>query len=401
MLITKIPRSSLTSLLASRPATKRFYSAAVSEPVKKTALYDFHVQHGGKMVPFAGYAMPVQYANMGMLASHLHTREKASIFDVSHMLQSRVTGKDRKKFFETLVVADLHQLPVGQGTLSVFTNEQGGIIDDTIVMQHDNSLYVVSNAGCADKDLAHIRKHLAEFQKRGYEVNFEVITDHSLIAIQGPKAAAALESLVGKSLNDFSFMHGKHLEVAGVPCHVARSGYTGEDGFELSVPTEEIVRVTEKLLAHPDVEMAGLGARDSLRLEAGLCLYGNDLDETTTPIEAGLTWTIPKSRRETGGFLGAEHILPQIKGGVTRRRVGLFIEGAPARQGAEILNGEGQVVGTVTSGCPSPVLKKNIAMGYVKNGLHKKGTELNVKVRNKIQKAVITKMPFVESNYHK
>lgn len=185
-------------------------------------------------------------------------------------------------------------MPVGQGTLSVFTNEQGGIIDDTIIMQHQDSLYVVSNAGCADKDLAHIRKHLQEFQNKGGDVDFSVITDHSLIAIQGPKAAAALEGLVGKSLNDFGFMTGRHLEVAGVPCHVARSGYTGEDGFELSVPTEEIVNITQKLLDHPDVELAGLGARDSLRLEAGLCLYGNDLDETTTPVEAGLTWTIRK-----------------------------------------------------------------------------------------------------------
>ncbi|KAI8090576.1 aminomethyltransferase, mitochondrial-like protein [Thamnidium elegans] len=401
MLITKVTRSSLVSIV-NRPLTKRCYAAAAnSEPIKKTALYDFHVKQGGKMVPFAGYAMPVTYSNMGMLASHNHTRQNASIFDVSHMLQSRLTGKDRNKFFETLVVADLNNLPVGHGTLSVFTNEQGGIIDDTIVMQHEDSLYVVSNAGCADKDLAHIRKHLADFQNKGGDVDFNVITDHSLIAIQGPKAAAALEELVGKSLADFSFMHGRFMEVAGVPCHIARSGYTGEDGFELSVPTEEVVSITEKLLANPAVEMAGLGARDSLRLEAGLCLYGNDIDETTTPVEAGLTWTIPKSRRETGGFLGADKILPQIKGGVTRRRIGLVVEGAPARGGAEILNKAGEVVGTVTSGCPSPILKKNIAIGYVKNGNHKKGTELDVKVRNKVQKAVITKMPFVESNYHK
>ncbi|KAI8375424.1 hypothetical protein EDC96DRAFT_497253 [Choanephora cucurbitarum] len=392
--------SKITSTVATRPITKRFY-ATTNESIKKTALYDFHLQHGGKMVPFAGYAMPVQYGNMGMLASHLHTRNKASLFDVSHMLQTRLTGKDRNTFFEKLVVADLHQLPVGQGTLSVFTNEQGGIIDDTILMQQKDSLYVVSNAGCADKDLAHIRHHLAEFQNKGGDVDFQVITDHSLIALQGPKAAAALEALVGQSLHDFSFMHGRHMDIQGVPCHVARSGYTGEDGFELSIPTEEVIHITEKLLAHPDVELAGLGARDSLRLEAGLCLYGNDIDETTTPVEAGLTWTIPKSRRETGGFLGAEHILPQIKGGVTRRRVGLLIEGAPARHGAEVLDKEGQVIGTVTSGCPSPVLKKNIAIAYVKNGSHKKGTELSVKVRNKVQPATVTKMPFVESNYHK
>jgi aminomethyltransferase len=207
-------------------------------------------------------------------------------------------------------VADLHQLPIGQGTLSLFTNEQGGIIDDTIIMQQQDSLYVVSNAACADKDLAHIRKHLAEFQNKGFDVDFNIIQDHSLIALQGPKAAEALEGLVGKSLEDFSFMHGRQMDIAGIPCHVARSGYTGEDGFEvsddiwihpklthffflqLSIPTEEINTLTEKLLAHPDVELAGLGARDSLRLEAGLCLYGHDLDETTTPVEAGLTWTI-------------------------------------------------------------------------------------------------------------
>ncbi|KAI9008964.1 hypothetical protein CLU79DRAFT_840000 [Phycomyces nitens] len=397
MLSLKI--NSQAVLAASRPLTKRFYSAA--QEVKKTALYDFHVKHGGKMVPFAGYAMPVQYSGMGMLASHLHTRENASIFDVSHMLQTRLVGADRNKFFETLVVADLHNLPVGQGTLSVFTNEQGGIIDDTIIMQQKDSLYVVSNAGCADKDLAHIRKHLAEFQNKGGDVDLKIIDDHSLIAIQGPKAAAALESLTGTSLQDFAFMNGRFMEIAGVPCHVARSGYTGEDGFELSVPTPEILNITEKLLAHPAVEMAGLGARDSLRLEAGLCLYGHDLDETTTPVEAGLTWTIPKSRRETGGFLGAEHILPQIKGGVSRRRVGLFVEGAPAREGAEILSKDGQVIGKVTSGCPSPCLKKNVAMGYVQNGFHKRGTALDVKVRNRVQKAEITKMPFVEAKYHK
>lgn len=246
------------------------------------------------MVPFAGYYMPVQYNTLGISASHVHTRQKASIFDVSHMLQSRITGKDRNKFFEKLVVADLHQLPIGQGTLSLFTNEQGGIIDDTIVMQQENSLYVVSNAACADKDTAHIQHHLREFQNQGGEAEFNIIRDHSLIAIQGPSAAAALETLIDKDLKDFSFMHGRHLDIAGIPCHVARSGYTGEDGFELSVPTSEIVRITEKLLSHPDVQLAGLGARDSLRLEAGLCLYGNDLDDTTTPVEAGLTWTIRK-----------------------------------------------------------------------------------------------------------
>ncbi|ORX45548.1 aminomethyltransferase mitochondrial precursor [Hesseltinella vesiculosa] len=399
-MLSQLKKQSTSVLRHYRTLSKRTY-ATDSQEVKKTALYDYHVENGAKMVPFAGYAMPVVYKNMGALASHLHTREKASIFDVSHMLQSRVSGKDRQKFFEWLTVADLQNMPVGQGTLSVFTNEQGGIIDDTIIMQQEDSLYVVSNAGCAEKDLAHIRKHLTLFQNQGGDVDFKIIDDHSLIAIQGPKAAAALQDLISGDLNDFGFMTGRFMDINGIPCHVARSGYTGEDGFELSVPTPEVVHLTQKLMANPDVELAGLGARDSLRLEAGLCLYGHDLDETTTPVEAGLTWTIAKSRRETGGFLGAEHILPQIKGGVTRRRVGLTVEGAPAREGAEILDKDGQIIGTITSGCPSPNLKKNIAMGYVKNGFHKKGTELSVKVRNRVQPAVITKMPFVPASYHK
>ncbi|KAI7862265.1 aminomethyltransferase, mitochondrial-like protein [Spinellus fusiger] len=392
-------------LQSGRVLARRCYASTATgtaaTEIKKTALYDFHKQLGGKMVPFAGYSMPVLYSSKGILNSHLHTRANASLFDVSHMLQTRVVGKDRHAFFESLVVADLQNLPVHQGTLSVFTNEQGGIIDDTIIMQHPDSLYVVSNAGCAEKDLAHIRHHLGVFQSKGGDVDVQVIEDHSLIALQGPKAASVLEALVNKSLNDLAFMSSRFMDVAGVPCHVARSGYTGEDGFELSVPTSEIVAVTEKILSHPAVEMAGLGARDSLRLEAGLCLYGHDMDDTITPVEAGLTWTIAKTRREKGGFLGADKILPQIKGGVTRRRVGLLVEGAPAREGAEILDGEGNIIGKVTSGCPSPCLKKNIAMGYVQNGFHKKGTPLTVKVRNKLQKGEVAKMPFVESKYHK
>ncbi|KAL1923700.1 uncharacterized protein VTP21DRAFT_8680 [Calcarisporiella thermophila] len=379
----------------------RGYASTSDEELKKTPLYDFHLKHGGKMVPFAGYSMPVQYANLGVLQSHLHTRENASIFDVSHMLQTRLTGKDRTKFLESLVVADLVNLPAFTATLSLFTNENGGIIDDTVICKHDNSFYIVSNAACADKDLAHIRKHLSEFQNKGGDVDLSIIDDHALIAIQGPKAAQALENLLGHSLSDLKFMSSRILNIKGVECHVARSGYTGEDGFEISVPTSDAVSLTEQLLAQPGVELAGLGARDSLRLEAGLCLYGHDLDDTTTPIEGGLTWTIGKRRREEGGFLGAEKILPQIKGGVSRRRVGLVVTGAPAREGAEILDLEGKAVGKITSGGPSPSLKKNIAMGYVANGLHKSGTELQVKVRNRLQKAQIVKMPFVEAHYFK
>ncbi|KAG0228537.1 hypothetical protein BGW41_003397 [Actinomortierella wolfii] len=386
---------------SARTVIQRSFAAAASqEALKKTVLYDFHIEQGAKMVPFAGWSMPVQYAKLGVGASHVWTRQNASIFDVSHMLATRITGKDRIKFFESLTVADLENLPVGSGTLSVFTNENGGIIDDTIITKHQDSLYVVSNAGCADKDLAHIRKHLANFQNKGGDVDLKIIDDHSLIALQGPKAAPVLEALVGKSLQDFPFMDARYLNIKGIECHVARSGYTGEDGFEISVPNNDAVQLTKLLLESPDVEMAGLGARDSLRLEAGMCLYGHDLDETITPVEAGLTWTIAKRRRAEGGFLGAAKIQEQLKNGVEKRRIGLIVTGAPAREGAEIF-ANGELVGKVTSGCPSPSLKKNVAMGYVKNGLHKSGTELEVQVRNRKQKAVVTKMPFVPSGYHK
>ncbi|KAF9961017.1 hypothetical protein BGZ72_005140 [Mortierella alpina] len=368
--------------------------------LKKTVLHDYHVENGGKMVPFAGWSMPVQYANLGVGASHAWTRNNASVFDVSHMLATRITGKDRIKFYESLTVADIENLPVGSSTLSVFTNENGGIIDDTIICKHQDSLYVVSNAGCADKDLAHIRAHLKTFQNKGGDVDLKIIDDHALVALQGPKAAAVLESLVGKDLRDFPFMDGRFMTIKGIDCHVARSGYTGEDGFEISVPNSDAVEFTKMLIADPRVELAGLGARDSLRLEAGLCLYGHDLDDTITPVEAGLTWTIGKRRRVEGGFLGAEKIQDQLKNGVSRRRVGLIVQGAPAREGAQIYS-NGELVGKVTSGCPSPSIKKNVAMGYVKNGLHKSGTELEVEVRGRKQKAVITKMPFVPAGYHK
>ncbi|KAJ3311852.1 hypothetical protein HDV04_003592 [Boothiomyces sp. JEL0838] len=378
---------------------RRFSSAA--NLFKQTKLYDFHVKNGGKMVDFAGWDMPVSYSNLGALASHNWTRQKASVFDVSHMLQTKWTGKDHVKFLESLVVADLVNLPVGSSTLSVFTNENGGIIDDTVInKESEDAFYVVSNAGCADKDLAHIREQLAIFKKNGGDVNVDVLDHVSLVAIQGPSAAKVVEGLAKTNLDKFAFMTAKKLDLAGIPCYVSRCGYTGEDGFEISVPHEKVVELTETLLNHPDVELAGLGARDSLRLEAGLCLYGHDLNEEITPVEGALTWTIGQRRRKEGGFLGAEKILPQIKGGGSKRRIGLIVEGAPAREHTEIY-ADGKKIGEITSGCPSPTLKKNIAMGYVQNGFHKSGTELQVKVRNKMQKAVVTKMPFVPANYHR
>ncbi|GJJ73273.1 aminomethyltransferase [Entomortierella parvispora] len=392
--------ASATSSNFARSSQRAYSAAATGEVLKKTVLHDYHVENGGKMVPFAGWSMPVQYSNLGVGASHLWTRQNASVFDVSHMLATRITGKDRVKFYESITVADIEALKVGQSTLSVFTNENGGIIDDTIICKQEDSLYVVSNAGCADKDLAHIRAHLKEFQNKGGDVDLKIIDDHQLIALQGPKAAAVLEGLVGKDLRDLPFMDGRSMTIKGIECHVARSGYTGEDGFEISVPNGDAVEFTKLLIADPRVELAGLGARDSLRLEAGLCLYGHDMDDTITPIEAGLTWTIGKRRRAEGGFLGAAKIQDQLKNGVSKRRIGLIVQGAPAREGALIYS-NGELIGNVTSGCPSPSLKKNVAMGYVKNGLHKSGTELEVEVRGRKQKAVVTKMPFVPAGYHK
>ncbi|KAJ2161671.1 hypothetical protein GGF46_001264 [Coemansia sp. RSA 552] len=386
----------------SAPAVHAARRMSTAPAARRTVLYDLHKQHGARFGPFAGWDMPLVYADQGALDSHLHTRKHASIFDVSHMLQTRVVGRDRHRFLEHLVTGDLAELPVGGSTLSLFTNENGGIEDDTIITQQADSLYVVSNAGCADKDLAHMQRHAKAFQDKGADVDVRQITDHALIALQGPASQRALEQVAGIDLAQMAFMTGQMVDIGGVPCHVARSGYTGEDGFELSIPSGEAVQITQRLLANPEVRLAGLGARDSLRLEAGLCLYGSDIDATTTPIEAGLVWTVGKRRRAEGGFIGADVILDQIaKKSGARRRVGLVVKGAPARAHAKVLSPEGEVIGEVTSGVPAPSLQQNIAMAYVRKGLHKRGTELKVQVRNRVQDAQVVRMPFVPANYHK
>lgn len=368
--------------------------------LKKTPLYDFHKAQGGKMVEFAGWSMPVQYKD-SHIVSHMHTREQCSIFDVSHMLQTKVHGKDRVKFMESLVVADISELQDNQGTLSLFTNDKGGIIDDLIVTKTDQGyLYVVSNAGCADKDSALMKAKLAECKAAGLDVDLEFL-EEALIAVQGPTMARVLQQGVKDDLSKLTFMFSMLATVFGVPeCRVTRCGYTGEDGVEISVPRSRVVELTEKLLANTSVKMAGLGARDSLRLEAGLCLYGNDIDETTTPVEAALVWTIGKRRRQTKGFPGADIIVPQIKAKTARKRVGLVSTGPPVRPHTPILNPDGKVIGEVTSGCPSPCLKKNVAMGYVDSAFAKNGTAVQVEVRKKAVPATVSKMPFVPTNYY-
>ncbi|CAL8319013.1 unnamed protein product [Merluccius merluccius] len=379
-----------------RPDRKRKTEASL----KQTVLHDFHRAQGGRMVGFAGWSMPVQYRD-SHIVSHMHTRQHCSIFDVSHMLQTKVHGKDRIKFMESLVVADIAELQPNQGTLTLFTNEKGGIIDDLIVTKTDQGyLYVVSNAGCSDKDSALMKSRLAEFKAAGLDVDLEFL-DQALIALQGPSMSRVLQAGVKEDLGKLTFMTSALASVFGVPdCRVTRCGYTGEDGVEISVPLSRVVELTEKLLANGEVKLAGLGARDSLRLEAGLCLYGNDIDDATTPVEATLVWTIGKRRRQARDFPGADIIVPQIKAKTARKRVGLVSTGPPVRQHTPILSPDGKVIGEVTSGCPSPCLKKNVAMGYVEAAFAKNGTAVQVEVRKKAVPAVVSKMPFVPTNYY-
>lgn len=371
---------------------------------KKTALYEFHVSRGGKMVEFAGWSMPVQYSDLGIPASHLHTRQNVSLFDVSHMLQTIIRGKDRVEFIESLVVGDIAGLPDNHAALTLFTNEHGGIIDDLIVTKTNlGYLYVVSNAGCADKDLAHMLAQLAVFKGKGKDVTLDV-SNNSLLAVQGPRMPAVLQTATDVDLSKLFFMTSTIATVYGVPnCRLTRCGYTGEDGVEISVPSDRAVFVAERLLQHQavSVKLAGLGARDSLRLEAGLCLYGNDIDDKTTPVEASLVWTIGKRRRKDANFPGASIILKQLADKPSKKRVGFISVGPPARGGTPIMDESGsKQIGYVTSGCPSPSLKKNVAIGYVSTDQSAVGKNVQFEVRKKLTGAQVAKMPFVPNGYY-
>ncbi|KAL6573835.1 hypothetical protein OROHE_001377 [Orobanche hederae] len=371
--------------------------------LKKTALYDFHVANGGKMVPFAGWSMPIQYKD-SIMDSTLNCRENGSLFDVSHMCGLSLKGKDCIPFLEKLVVADVAGLAPGAGTLTVFTNEKGGVIDDSVITKvTDDHIYLVVNAGCRDKDLAHIEEHMKAFRSKGGDVSRHIHDERSLLALQGPLAAPVLQHLMKEDLGSIYFSDFRVLDINGVSCYLTRTGYTGEDGFEISVPSENAVDLAKAILDKSEgkVRLTGLGARDSLRLEAGLCLYGNDLEQYITPVEAGLTWAVGKRRRAEGGFLGADIILKQIAEGPSIRRVGLFSAGPPARGHSEIQDENGQNIGEVTSGGFSPCLKKNIAMGYVKSGSNKAGTRVKIVVRGKSYEGSVTKMPFVPTKYYK
>lgn len=366
----------------------------------KTPLHARHVALGARMVPFAGYDMPVQYPS-GILTEHNWTREKAGLFDVSHMGQAFLVGPDHEttaKALEALIPADIVNLAPGKQRYSQLLNDEGGILDDLMVTRsadsdEDGALYLVVNAACKDADYPHIEARLPS--------NVKLIrAEHrGLIALQGPGAEAALAALAPEAA-EMGFMTSRAMKIAGIKANVSRSGYTGEDGYEISAAATKIGEIWDTLLLDGNVKPIGLGARDSLRLEAGLCLYGHDIDTTTSPIEAGLNWSLQKRRREEGGFPGAARIQRELAEGTSRVRVGLLPEGrAPAREGTEIATPEGEVIGTVTSGGFGPTLNGPCAMGYVAKAHSAPGTKLNLIVRGKPLPAVVAPMPFVPHHY--
>lgn len=371
-----------------------------TEPLLKTPLHARHVTLGARMVPFAGYDMPVQYP-AGILAEHNWTREKAGLFDVSHMGQAFLIGPDHEttaRALEALIPADIVNLAPGKQRYSQLLNEEGGILDDLMVTRsidpdEDGALFLVVNAACKVADYAHIEARLPA------NVKLVKAEHRGLIALQGPAAAEALAVLAPEAA-EIGFMSARTMKVGGVKANVSRSGYTGEDGYEISAAATRIGEIWDALLLDARVKPIGLGARDSLRLEAGLCLYGHDIDTTTSPVEAALTWSIQKRRREEGGFPGAARIQRELAEGVSRLRVGLLPEGrAPAREGAEIATPEGEVVGKVTSGGFGPTLNAPCAMGYVAKAYAAPGTRLDLIVRGKPLPATVAPMPFVPNRY--
>lgn len=356
---------------------------------RHTPLYDLHLELGGKMVDFADWELPVQYPS-GIMTEHAQCRERAALFDVSHMGQVILRGADVAQKLEALCPQDFSTLPEGKARYAFFTNEAGGIMDDLIVSNAGDHLFVVVNAALRDQDIPHMRAHLP-----GCEVI--EITDRALLALQGPQAEAVLSAL-HPEVTELRFMQTLYLPEADL--RISRLGYTGEDGFEISVPAAAASDFARALLAHPDCAPAGLGARDSLRLEAGLCLYGNDIDQQTSPIEAGLIWAIQKRRREQGGFPGAARIQNEIANGPSRRLVGIQPTGrAPARSGVEVQDASGAPIGVITSGVFGPSIGAPVSMGYIAAEHAAPGTEITLNIRGKSHAATVTKLPFVAQNY--
>lgn len=382
-----------------RLGLRRLYS---TESLLRTPLYDFHIRHEAKMVPYAGFEMPVLYKTQTHIESHNWVRQEAGMFDVSHMLQHRVSGPGSTELLEKITPADLKGLMPFSSTLSVLLNSNGGIVDDTIITKHaEDEYYIVTNAGCRDKDLKFINDAIDQFGAGN--VKRETING-GLIALQGPNAAQVLQKMTTFDLSTIKFGQSAFVDLVDGHYHVARGGYTGEDGFEISIPDDSVsMRFADQLIDAGKglVKPIGLAARDSLRLEAGMCLYGHELSEDITPVEAGLTWVIGKRRRaEGGGFNGSEAILKQIAQKSGLRRIGMMSQGPAARDGTKILdNADGKLIGHITSGSLSPTLKKNISMGYVPKQFAKAGTKLSLNIRGKFRDAEVVKLPFVQPKY--
>ncbi len=370
----------------------------MSEILSKTPLFDLHVSLGARMVPFAGYEMPVQYP-LGVLKEHLHTRAHAGLFDVSHMGQVELHGPDAAAALETLVPVDVIGIVPGKQRYALFTNDAGGILDDLMIFNVGGYLHLVVNAACKAQDIAHLKS------KIGGRCEVRVRDDLALLALQGPGAEAALKGVANGEIPQV-FMAGARVKLAGIDCLVTRTGYTGEDGFEISVPNDGCETLAKALLAQPNVQPIGLGARDSLRLEAGLCLYGHDLDQTTTPVEASLNWAMQKVRRtggeRAGGFPGASVILGQLDNAanVKRKRVGLKPEGrAPIREGVELQDSAGNKIGVVTSGGFGPTVNGPVIMGYVDTAHAAPGTRINAMLRGTSTPVTVVAMPFAPHGY--
>jgi aminomethyltransferase len=379
-------------------------------PLLHTPLHDLHTRLGARMVPFAGYAMPVQYP-AGLMAEHRQCRESAALFDVSHMGQLRLVGADAAAALETLVPVDVIDLGLGKQRYAFFTNGAGGLLDDLMIVKPTaadrdagfGDLFLVVNAGCKVADLAHLRQHI------GSRCEVLAMPERALLALQGPKAVDALARL-NPAVASMVFMTGGvyplALPAGAVDCFVTRSGYTGEDGFEISVPADAATALAQALLAQPEVQPAGLGARDTLRLEAGLCLYGHDIDSGTSPVEAGLTWAMQKVRRpggaRAGGYPGASVIEAHLGGGAPRKRVGLVgLQRVPVREGTAIVDAQGQALGTVTSGTLAPTVNQCVAMAYLPTAAAQPGHEVYAEVRGKRVPMHVAPLPFNPHRYRR
>ena len=380
----------------------------------QTPLHDLHMSQGARMVPFAGYSMPVQYPS-GLMAEHLHTRASAGLFDVSHMGQLRLVGPDAAAAFETLMPVDVIDLPVGKQRYGLLLNDEGGIMDDLMFFKREGDIFIIVNGACKAGDIAHIQARI------GHRCQVIPMPEMALMALQGPRAVSVMQRLC-PGIEKLVFMTGGKFQIACssagphqlIECFVTRSGYTGEDGFEISVHEMQAEALAHALLAQPEVKPIGLGARNSLRLEAGLCLYGNDIDATTTPVEAGLNWAMQKVRRaggaRAGGFPGATKILAQLddstrangsfSSNIARKRVGLLaLERIPVRDHTELQSQAGQHIGEVTSGLLGPSINKPVAMGYVSPDFSASGTQVNAIVRGKPVPMEVVAMPFVPNRY--